>query len=279
MSNRKILGFDVSTTATGAVIYDESTKSHVWKLFTAKGQVTDRIKIIAKDIKEWIKDYDFDLVLITKAANAQMNQYIIQLEGILLGIAIDRDIDFDYYGDSSWYTLIGDSRDERPTKKANSVRRYLMENYKPNDVDRVEKKYRGDKLEKITVHMKDGTQITDDIADAFNAASLLIKREERKKIRFETDETQQSINKLSSEIKKINKKIPLIKEKINFTESERIILKKEYELTKHKGKLNQVMKREERIAEYSQEIANLEASKSKLEQERVKLREKKKGLK
>lgn len=265
--NRIILGLDVSTTATGAVLYNEATQEHIPRLFTASGDVTTRIKTIAKDIKEWIEPFSFDMILISKASYAQMNASILQLEGILLGIAIDRDIDFDYFGDSSWYSLIGNIKDERPTKKATSVKRYLMHNYHPDDVERVEKVWKGSKLDKIIVHMKDGKQITDDIADSYNAASLLIKREKRNKVRFEVSETQKALNKLRAKKKKITQSVKLTKQDIALNKQEHAKYRAQWEATGNKQKYNSMALRENREAEMALKIQGLEGEKSEIQEQ------------
>lgn len=239
-----ILSLDVSTTNVGATIYfqEDRSKSY-WRLFKATGNVTDRIKFLAREIKDWIKDINFDLVLITKASYGEMNPNILMLEGILLGISLDRDIDFDYYGDSSWYSLIGSIKDERPTKKKVALERFINENNLGSEVESKDIKYVGGKLDKITLVMKDGSIITDDISDSWNAADLFALRQKREQLRFRQSETQNTINKLRADNKKLRERNDLIKHQINNYELELGKFKEEYLITQSKVAMNKINKR------------------------------------
>lgn len=253
----KILSMDVSTTATGAVIYDQKTTTHIHKLFeSSKKNSSDRIKEIAKMIFEWIKEKEFDLVLITKAGGAATIPSILQLEGILLSIAISRDVGIDYFPDVSWYSLMGNVTDERPTKKKKSVERFINK----NNLNAVHARaiWKSRNLSKIIVKLDSGETITDDIADAWNAAELFEKRQLRNEVNQVKSETQKKLNKLRSVNKKMRGKIPIIKGKIKNYKSEIINYKDANLIKESKINTNAIAKRETRIIDAQNEIELIE---------------------
>lgn len=240
----RILSFDVSTKDTGAVIFDQDTNTHIYKQFSATESVAyKRIRTQAKAILEWVKNKQFDILIISKAQHRTINANIAQLEGILLAIAVEKDIKFEYNPDISWYSLIGNTRDERPTKKANSIKNYLKNNVEPDEYLRTEKIYIGNKLEKLIVHLKDGTTITDDIADAWNNAYLYEAKQKRFEIDNKKSNTQKELNKLRKATKANREKVNLLQHQINIYESQAKKFYEEYEIKGNKMKLNSYNKR------------------------------------
>lgn len=258
----KILSFDVSTKFTGAVIYNQNDRSHIKKLFVStKKIVYERISEIAADIFEWINDKEFDIVLVTKGYAGAMNPSILQLEGLLLSIAVTKKIKFDYYPDISWYSFIGSPNDNRRKKKIKSVQEYCKNNFKPHQVKKlIEVKDAKGRLNKIKIIMQNGEIITDDIADAWNAARLFQKRIVREEIKHKKLQIQFEIKKIRSEMTKKRKKIKLLKSDLNVVLTERNNFKKEWKVSGDKRKYNSFVVRCDREIAIDRQIQELDES-------------------
>jgi hypothetical protein len=256
----KKVAFDISTTSTGAVIQSGTdVPIDDYKLFIAKHKdPVVRIRTIITDIFDWLEEKEFNVLIISKATHQTVQESILLMEGVVLGEAIRRKITYDYYPDSAWYSKMGDHGDMRPIKKARSVRRFIERNNLHSQIDWIENRGGSTRVDKIIIHLKDGTHITDDIADAFNAADLYEKRMIDYKIKTMQTRFQRTINALLSKNKQINKKIKLVEYKIKAKEQE----KKELEKLEGKRAANSVQNRQEHINTLRGQINELNDTKT-----------------
>lgn len=255
------LSLDVSTTSTGLVLLDHNAKKVLaFRDFKASGEVRQRIIKIAKDIKEYIVDKQFDVLIISKASYAQMNPNILMLEGILLGIAIDKGVIFEYLGDSSWWRFLGPAQTERPAKKKialefaleklglkDKVLKYDIKQTKNNRTSA----YRFDKISAI---LEDGTTISDDITDAFCAGYFYPMKSIDNELTFEKTEAQNKLNSLRKQNKTLRDKINSIKKKIRVLEIERKDYENLFQAKQHKSYENSMLKRSKDIKDLELQI-------------------------
>lgn len=272
MENKELkkISFDVSTTACG-VVYQignstEGMKAHVFE--QSSKDIKERIKNIFLEVREWIKDKEFDIIIVSKASHANVNPDICTLEGLILSLAFVAGKEYDYMPDVTWYTMVGDKRDERPTKKLNSVKRFIQRTGIPEGAYTLEYKYNGSKLDKITIVLTSGRRITDDIADAFNAGDLYENRLVKEGMKWQQSDTQDEINKLRSANKKLRIKIENLNVEMKKFAAQMKQYDEQYKASGSKVALNALNKRRDSIEKIKGDIViinmNIDENESKV---------------
>lgn len=261
------LSLDVSTTSTGMAIIDHKLKKITLRNFSASGSDTaKRIDKINNDIKESIKDIHFDVLVISKASYSKMAQSILTLEGMLLGIAQERKIPFEYNGDSSWWSFLGGPDATRHEKKMTSLKFMIKQLGAENLVKEYKEKWttnkKGEKtFSKGFVVLKSLAEISDDESDAFCAGWFYPRKKDKKEFGFEVNKLQKKINDEKSKASKLRKHIATVTRNLKVLEVEKSDFEKTYEVIQHERYRKAANNRVKQIAEA---IDDLERSKKEL---------------
>lgn len=108
-----ILGLDMATKKTGYCIMSKSGKLIDYGVFrTNEPDIRERIRHLYTDIKKIIINNDiqhivFEDVPITNHNNLKTGKDLCILQGAILSLCFENNIDFTFYAPSSWRSIIG----------------------------------------------------------------------------------------------------------------------------------------------------------------------------
>lgn len=271
----KILGLDIATKDSGWAILENGKPINWGPISCHKGDFQERIKPLYQSFKGLLKNLEYDEVCLTMAPVMGLSVKVISkiktIEGLVLGLILESGKPFQVMTDTSWQNFLrrkGEPSIERKTKKERAMAGFLK------IAGREAKSCKWEGSSKLTVITTLDEVITDDISDAAIAVYLLPKIKQKMIDDVSKNETQEEINKLTSENTAKRNKIKALDREINNRKAERKDFEKEYVITNSKVSKNKIDKRNEYIKrdQDKQEVLEqeIEANKVKIKELREK---------